>query len=247
MTPLPVTDLTARQQGDAVVLSFTLPSTSTDQDPLAMPPSVEIYAGSLAPGAALPKKPDTRLVNTIPGDLTKNYLVAGRFQFAAPFDAGEVARSAGEQEIFQVRTRAFKGGPSGLSSVLVLRAYPPPAAIQDLRAAVTEPAIVLSWTQPDRTSTGGALPGAPPFACTAPKCPVPAAPSAGAPAAAPAAASSARKIRLRRILRCCCSYWRRRPPRHPPLRRPPRHPRRKANIATPSSRSATSISTACAP
>ncbi len=34
VTPQPVADLAARQQGDAVVLSFTLPRNSTDKDPL---------------------------------------------------------------------------------------------------------------------------------------------------------------------------------------------------------------------
>lgn len=159
VTPQTVMDLAARQQGDAVVLTFTLPTKSTDQDSpsLAAPPSVEIYSGSLAPGAVLPKNPDTRLVNTIPGAMTKNYQIAGHFQFSVPFDAADVARAPGMQQLYQVRTRASKGGLSQPSAMLALRVYPSPAAIDDLRAAVTEPAIVLNWTPPDRSSTGAAL------------------------------------------------------------------------------------------
>src|SRR5579862_8744534 len=57
VTPLRVTDLMARQQGDAVVLSFTMPRNSTDQDPLPSLPGVEIYrSGPPAPGPA-PSRP----------------------------------------------------------------------------------------------------------------------------------------------------------------------------------------------
>jgi hypothetical protein len=163
ITPQPITDLAARQQGDAVILNFTLPANSTDQKALAAPPTVEIYRGTLIPGSALPRNPSFHLANTIPGDVTKNYVIAGRFQFQVPLAAAEVSSSPGEQEIFQVRTIALRGGPSAPSADLVLRVYPPPAAISDLRAAVTEPAIVLNWTPPDRTSSGAALPAAPAF------------------------------------------------------------------------------------
>lgn len=163
ITPQPITDLVARQQGDAVILDFTLPSNSTDQKALTTPPAVEIYRGTLVPGAALPRNPSFHLAHMIFGEMAKNYEIGGRFQFQVPLDAAEVALSPGEQEIFQVRTLGPTGGPSAPSADLVLRVYPPPAAISDLRAEVTEPAIVLNWTSPDRTSSGAALSAAPAF------------------------------------------------------------------------------------
>ena len=51
--PEAVKDLSVHQQGDGVVLDFTLPRTSTQDAPLVAPPTIEIYRGSLpAPGAA---------------------------------------------------------------------------------------------------------------------------------------------------------------------------------------------------
>ena len=43
IVPVPVIDLSARQTGDTVVLTFTMPTTSTDQQPLTDTPSIEIY------------------------------------------------------------------------------------------------------------------------------------------------------------------------------------------------------------
>ena len=74
LTPEPVTDLVARQQGDAVVLSFTLPTKSTEQKPLTMLPTVDVYRTArmpllrtAAPGAAPPKL-TPHLSETIPSD-----------------------------------------------------------------------------------------------------------------------------------------------------------------------------------
>src|SRR5579864_3875549 len=64
VTPKAVIDLMARQQGDAVVLSFTLPRDSTDNDALTAVPSIEIYrSGPLPPGAAPPKPSSSSLVD----------------------------------------------------------------------------------------------------------------------------------------------------------------------------------------
>ena len=131
VTPQTAIDLYRATAGRRGGFSLTLPSKSTDDDSSPRLPSVEIYSGILAPGAALPKKPELRLVNTIPGDLTKNYLAGGRFQFQVPFDPADVARAPGQQEIYDVRTRAFKGGPSWRPLVsLYFAVYPITEAIQ---------------------------------------------------------------------------------------------------------------------
>ena len=161
VTPQSVTDLAARQQGDAVVLTFTLPRISTDQEPLTDPPTVEIYRGSIAPGAASPTPPNTRLVDTIPGNLVDTYETDGHFEVRDALDPGEIARAPGEQLIYMVRARVSAKRASADSNIAAVRVYPVPEAIPDLRATLTEQAIVLAWTPPERTGAGAAL-AAPP-------------------------------------------------------------------------------------
>jgi hypothetical protein len=164
ITPQRVTDLTARQQGDAVVLSFALPRDSTDKDPLAAVPSVEIYrSGPLTPGAAPPKPPPPSLVDTIPSDVVKNYVRDNRFEFSDPLDSAEIAQTPGAQRRYIVRTRVSAKRASDDSNSVLVPVYPAPDAIHDLRATLTEPAIILAWTPPERTVDGALLPTAPAY------------------------------------------------------------------------------------
>src|ERR1700681_3090089 len=43
IVPMTVSDLSARQVGDTIILDFTLPTGSTDLQPLMETPSVEVY------------------------------------------------------------------------------------------------------------------------------------------------------------------------------------------------------------
>jgi len=142
--PEPVADLAAHQQGDAVVLTFTLPSDSTEHQPLPEPPAVEIYRGILAANEP-PHKTSTRLIYTIPGALVDTYLTAGRFEFRDPFPAADLAQDSGAQMIYMVRTRVSKKRASDDSNVAAARVYPGPQAPSGLRGTVTEHAIELAW------------------------------------------------------------------------------------------------------
>jgi hypothetical protein len=154
----------ARQQGDAVVLSFTLPRDSTDNDPLATQPAVEIYrSGPLTPGAAPPKPPPPSLVDTIPSDVVKNYMREGRFEFGDPLDPAEIARTPGAPRRYMVRTRVSAKRASNDSNSISVPVYPAPEAIHDLRATLTEQAIILAWTPSERTVDGAPLPTAPAY------------------------------------------------------------------------------------
>ena len=53
ITPQPITDLAARQQGDAVILNFTLPANSTDQKALAASIATEVTKSLLPPPALI--------------------------------------------------------------------------------------------------------------------------------------------------------------------------------------------------
>ena len=61
VVPVAVTDLAARQSGNAFALTFTLPARSMDREALAEHPAIEIYRAALPPGATPDKKTPWRL------------------------------------------------------------------------------------------------------------------------------------------------------------------------------------------
>ncbi len=142
--PVAVADLAAHQQGDAVILTFTLPTNSTEHEPLAEPPAVEIYRGMLPANEPSHKTP-TRLIYTIPGALVQTYMAAGQFEFSDPFPAADLAQDSGAQMIYMVRTRVSKKRASSDSNVAATRVYPGPETPALLRGTVTEHAIELAW------------------------------------------------------------------------------------------------------
>ncbi|MBI3668181.1 MAG: fibronectin type III domain-containing protein [Acidobacteria bacterium] len=156
LVPGAIKDLAVRQAGDAVVLTFTLPKNSIEGQPLGEPPAVEIYRGALPAGAAQGKL-STRLVYAIPGALVDTYLSEGRVKFSDPLRPEDLAGQAGGQMVYMVRTRASRRRASADSNVAALRVYPAPERIGDVRAAVTETTVELSWSPPQRNSTGSAL------------------------------------------------------------------------------------------
>ena len=156
--PIPeaIIDLAARQSGDGVVLTFTLPRNTTEHQRLAEPPVVEIFRGAIPAGAER-EKLSTRLVYTIPAALVESYVAEGRMRFVDPLRPEEPAQMPGGQMVYLVRTRASKRRASADSNVVAVRVYPAPERIRDLRAAVTETAVELSWTRPGRTTAGAPL------------------------------------------------------------------------------------------
>ena len=146
VVPLIVSDLAAQQRGDAVVLAFTLPKESTEKEPLAAPPTVEIYRGAPpATGSAVPARP----VDTLPGGSVASYEKDGHIEFRDPLPPADLTDEAGRQVRYWVRTRVSARRASADSNAVTLRVYPAPAAVTDLRATVTETAIDLNWTLPD--------------------------------------------------------------------------------------------------
>ena len=162
VTPLAVKDLAARQLGDAVVLSFTLPSDSTDQQRLPSTPAVEVYRSTLPPSGAPPAKPAARLADTVPGSTVESYQKNGHIEFPDALDPVELARAPGQQIVYRVRTRVSEKRASADSNAVTVRVFPTPEAIGDLRATVTEDAILLTWTAPQRTTGGAPLTGTTP-------------------------------------------------------------------------------------
>jgi hypothetical protein len=155
--PTAVTDLSARQLGDGVLLSFTLPKKAVDGLALTEPPSVEIYRGSATPGGK-PSANSPRLVFTIPPAMLENYTTAGRIEFRDPLPPEVLSKAAGEAVIYDVRTRASKKKASADSNIVSLRVYPAPESVGELQSKVTESGIELAWAPPSRTASGAAMP-----------------------------------------------------------------------------------------
>jgi hypothetical protein len=146
VVPAAITDLTAHQSGSAVILTFTLPRQSTDHEPLAEPPAIEIYRAALPPGAAPGGKTAWRQVYTIPSERVDSYVNRDRVEFHDPLTSEDSPSTAGSLMAYLVRTRASKIRASGDSNFSTARIYPAPEAPRDLRLSVSESAIEISWT-----------------------------------------------------------------------------------------------------
>src|ERR1700684_3256640 len=63
--PTAITDLAAQQQGNDVILTFTMPKDTVDHRPLKKTPAIEIYRGFDPPTATVAQEP-LFLILTIP-------------------------------------------------------------------------------------------------------------------------------------------------------------------------------------
>lgn len=146
--PVAVTDLAAQQYGKAFALTFTLPIRSTDREALPERPALEIYRAALSSGETPDKKTAFRLAFMIPSGQLDSYLRGTRIEFFDPLTAEDLARPAGSSVAYKVRTRANKARASQDSNVVAARIYPAPEAPRDVRVAVMESAVIVSWTEP---------------------------------------------------------------------------------------------------
>ena len=156
VVPAVVADLTARQDGDGVQLSFMLPTSAIGGGKLTSSPAVEIVRGALQPNGA-PDYKTFRVVDTIPGALVDNYRSEGGVRFTDPIAPEETKAHPGGTVAYLVRTRASQKRASADSNVVSVRVFPVPERIASVEAHVTESAIELSWQVPTRTSAGDPL------------------------------------------------------------------------------------------
>ena len=160
-TPTPVTDLTASQSGNDVILTFTLPRDSVEKREILKPLSVNVYrnfelvplANSPAVAASSPANPT--LLLTIPPSMVDRYTVQGRVRFVDSLRAEDFAPT-GREALYLVRTFVSPKKLSANSDVAALAVYPPANPIADLRAEFTRAGVTLSWTQPEKTIIGTA-------------------------------------------------------------------------------------------
>jgi hypothetical protein len=150
--PVAVGDLTGQQSGLDVVLTFTLPTRSTDREALPESPSIEIYRSALPPGTTAGRKTPWRMVYTIPSARVDSYVKNGHVEFHDVLTPDDFARAPNSLLGYMVRTRVSQARASDDSNFLTLPIYPAPAAPADLGVLVTEPAIHLSWSEPPQPS-----------------------------------------------------------------------------------------------
>jgi hypothetical protein len=156
--PIPeaVVDLAARQAGDNVVLTFTLPGKAIDGKRLTETPGFEIYRSPVKPDGAADAS-SWRMVYAVPGALVKNYLADKQVQFPDPIAPEETRARPGGKVAYAVRTRVSAKVTSANSNIVTLAVYPVAEKISGLDARVTENAVELSWAAPARTSGGEPL------------------------------------------------------------------------------------------
>jgi hypothetical protein len=143
IVPKAITDLAARQQASSMILTFTPPKQSVDNEKLTEPPDLEIFRAERQPGA--PGKFAPRLVYSVPSALVESYMKNGQIEFRDSLESGSLT---GQELVYTVRTRASKKRASEDSNVVSVLALPVPGAPSEVRSTVTETAIELSWSQP---------------------------------------------------------------------------------------------------
>jgi hypothetical protein len=158
--PKAVTDFSAAQSGNDVVLRFTLPKDSVDRHPLKQLPTIEIYrvirpAGTANPTVSTPGvSAASHLILTIPSAMVDQYSDQGHVRVADSLNAENFP--LGEEEIaeYVVKTRASMNRSSEDSNPVALRIYPAPQPIADLKVENSHAGLVLTWTPPQKTLIG---------------------------------------------------------------------------------------------
>ncbi len=156
-TPMAITDLTAVQEGNDVVLTFTLPQQAADRRPLQEVPAIEIYRDFATPPAPpAPAKPT--LLVTIPGAMVDRYAEQGHIRYTDSLGARDFAQHPGSVVIYTIRTHISEKKPSEISNAPSVRLLPAFDAVADLKTQVTHDAVVLTWTPPAATLAVSAPP-----------------------------------------------------------------------------------------
>jgi len=154
--PVAVTDLAASQQGNDVILTFTLPKESIERKPLKQLPAVEIYR-AFQPAPASPplvRPSNAELLVTIPPEMVDHFANRSQFRYVDALRAEDFSQNPGSSAVYFIRTRTSSKKVSADSNFASLTVDPAPDPISDLKAEVTRDAIVLTWTLPQKTLTG---------------------------------------------------------------------------------------------
>ena len=155
MPPIPVavSDLSARQVGNSVLLTFTPPNKTTLGERLTEVPTMEVLRGSLGEDGR-PEPKSFRVVDTVPGAVLSGYLQQGTAQFPEPISAEEMRSNPVESVAYRIRTRVSERKVSADSNEVTVNLHPVPEAIGAVEAKVAENGIQLKWRAPSSNSLG---------------------------------------------------------------------------------------------
>ena len=151
--PQPARDLIAEQVGSSVILRFSTPELTTEGTLIRYLDRIEVHGAFLPqnrPTEAFPER--ERLLATLPGAQIPEG--AAQLIYEIPLEASHRGTKA-YFALIAVNHREMDGGFSNLASVEITDLPEPPG---DLRATLTERAIQLHWTPPERSAFGGAAP-----------------------------------------------------------------------------------------
>lgn len=152
--PAAVTDLAARQSGNDVILTFTLPTETLDRRPLKQSPAIEIYRGI----EQTRSKGPAPLLVTIPSAMVSRYTEHNHVRYVDSLNAADFASLPFIGAVYTIRTRVSEKRGSADSNAAELVLFPAPDAIEDLKAEITHSGVVLKWTPPQKSLTGSVPP-----------------------------------------------------------------------------------------
>ena len=155
--PIAIKDLAAKQLGDGVMLSFTLPSKSTLGDRLTQTPTMEVFRGRLQPDGT-PDLRSFRQVDVVPGAVLSRYVRQGMVEFVDAVLPEEIRANPGEAVVYSVKTRVSERKISADSNFVQVNLYPVPERIGKIDVEESERSLRLKWRAPTQTSGGAALP-----------------------------------------------------------------------------------------
>jgi hypothetical protein len=157
--PTAITDLTAKQQGNEVLLTFTLPTESIDRHPLKTTPTVEILRDVTPQGAAanaqtaLAVRPNLTPVATLPPTTVDGLLQNRQVKFTEPLSAADFG-TAPFNAVYVVRTFEREKKPSADSNAVAVMLRPMYPPIADAKAENAQDGVAVTWTAPAQTLTG---------------------------------------------------------------------------------------------
>jgi len=155
--PTAIKDLTAKQLGDGVLLSFTLPNKSTLGERLTQTPTMEVFRGKLQSDGT-PDLRSFRQVDVVPASVLGSYVKQGSVEFLEAVSPDEIRADPGELVVYNVRTRVSERKISADSNLVKVNLYPVPERIGKIDLKETERSLKLKWNAPLQTSGGAPLP-----------------------------------------------------------------------------------------
>lgn len=153
--PRVITNLSAKQAGASIVLSFALPTETVKGGALSTNLKIEIYrVFESVSGAKSRHREKLRLITTIPPQMVDQYLQAGQIDFPDMLTPQDLTAHAGKDEaVYEVRTRVARS-ESEPSNAIQIPILPAPQPIHDLRAQIANDTVELSWSAPAIVPSG---------------------------------------------------------------------------------------------